>query len=150
MSASTLADVAVTGRDIPYKPFSFYEGFVYKLLDVDMAHRTVEMILKFEPDSVCFYHRHLGPVASLVLEGEHHIKEVHADGKEATSIRRAGEFTMSDHRHAHIEGGGPAGGVIFFSFRCEQDHIYDILDEDLNVVHQVTVQDFKAALDAWN
>lgn len=150
MNASALADIAVTGRDIPYKPFSFYPGFVYKILDVDLAHRTVEMILKFEPDSVCFYHRHLGPVASLVLDGEHHIKEVRADGTVVSSVRRVGEFTMADHRHAHIEGGGPAGGVIFFSFRCEQDHIYDILDDDLKVAYQVTVQDFKAALDAWN
>ena len=50
-SANALADVAVTGQDIPYKPFSFYEGFVYKLLHVDVEHRTVEMILKFEPES---------------------------------------------------------------------------------------------------
>lgn len=25
--------------------------------------------------------------------------------------------------------------MIFFSFRFEQDHIYDILDDDLNIVH---------------
>ena len=143
-------DYPKTGEDIPWKPFSKYTGFVYKLLDVDVARRTVEMILKFEPDSVCFYHRHLGPVASLVLEGEHHIDEVQPDGSRVKKVRKAGEFAMSDGSHAHIEGGGPDGGVIFFSFRCDQDHIYDILDNDLNVVHEVTVQDFKNALDAWH
>ena len=40
--------------------------------------------------------------------------------------------------------------MIFFSFRFEQDHIYDILDDDLNIVHQVMVHHFKDALNAWN
>ena len=149
MSTLAAMDFPVTDRDVPWKPFGDYEGFVYKVLDVDVERRTVEMLLKFEPGCVCFYHRHLGPVASLVVQGEHLIDEVDDDGTRVQKIRRAGEFTMSDGRHAHIEGGGSAGGVIFFSLRADQDHIYDIMDENLNVVREVTVQDFKAALDAW-
>ena len=149
MTIMAIADYPVTGRDIPWKPFSFYEGFVYKLLDVDVERRTVEMMLKFEPSSVCFYHRHLGPVASVVLEGEHHIEEIQDDGSRLTKVRRAGEFTMSHGSHAHIEGGGETGGVIFFSFRADQDHIYDIMDPELNILREVSVQDFKAAIDAW-
>lgn len=147
--AKTQTDYPKTGEDISWKPFSKYTGFVYKVLDVDVERRTVEMILKFEPNEVCFYHRHLGPVASIVLEGEHHFYEVDDEGNRTLQIRRAGEFTMSHKRHAHIEGGGPQGGVILFSLRADQDHIYDIMDDDLNVIHEVTVQDFKNAYDEW-
>ena len=149
MQLAAQSDYPVTGKDVPWKPFSFYEGFEYKMLAVDVERRTVEMILKFEPDCVCFYHRHLGPVASIVLAGEHHFFEVQPDGSRTKQIRTQGEFTMSQNPHAHIEGGGPEGGTIFFSLRCDQDDIYDIMDNDFNVIHEVTVQDFKAALDEW-
>jgi hypothetical protein len=150
MSAALPFDVPVTGQEIAWKPFANYQGFVYKILNVDVARRNVDMVLRFEPDSVCFYHRHWGPVASLVLEGEHHLQEVHADGSKVTKVRRQGEYTVSTGNHAHIEGGGPHGGTIFFSFRSDQDHIYDILDDKLAVVHEVTVQDFRDSLDNWS
>ncbi|MEM7405053.1 MAG: hypothetical protein AAF458_07150 [Pseudomonadota bacterium] len=150
MSAQANAErFPVTDRDIAWKPFGDYEGFDYRILDVDVKRRTVEMMLRFEPDGECFYHRHHGPVASVVLEGEHHMTEVHDDGTVVKKVRTAGEYTMSHGGHAHIEGGGSVGGVIFFSLRSDQDHIYDIMDPDLNVVRAVTVQDFKAAMDGW-
>lgn len=139
----------VTGESLPFKPFSHYSGFDYKLLSVDVERRTVEMILRFEPGAECFYHRHHGPVASLVLDGEHHVREVLTDGTRTDRVRTQGEFTMSDHDHAHIEGGGPGGGVIFFSLRADRDHMYDILDPQLGLLREVSVQDFRAALDAW-
>ena len=149
MELAETLDYPMTGRDVPWKPFGGYKGFVYKVLAADVERRTVEMLLKFEPNSDCFYHRHLGPVASLVLEGEHHFKEVMADGTRSEQVRRQGEFTMSTNPNAHIEGGGPEGGVIYFSLRADQDHIYDIMDNDLNVIREVTVQDFQAALNEW-
>ena len=149
MAQANVIDVPVTGQDVPWKPFAHYEGFVYKILDVDVERRTVDMVLQFEPNCVSFYHRHCGPVKPLVLEGEHHLVEVQADGSRLTKIPRQGEFTVSTGSHAHIEGGGPDGGTIFFSFHAEQDHIYDILDDELNVLHEVTVQDFKNSLDNW-
>jgi hypothetical protein len=139
----------VTGRDIPFKPFGRYTGFDYKIVDVDVERRTVEMILRFEPNAQCFYHRHLGPVASVVLEGEHHVRHVDEAGVATDQVRTCGEFTMSHDESAHIEGGGPEGGTILFSLRGDQDHLYDILDDQLQLVHEVTVQDFRAALDDW-
>ena len=66
---------SVVDGDRPWKPFGRYEGFDYKILDVDVARRTVDMLFRLEPDGVCFYHRHRSAVLALVLEGEHHIEE---------------------------------------------------------------------------
>ena len=142
-------DYEITNRDIPWKPFGSYEGFVYRILDVNPESRTVDMLFHFEPNRDCFYHRHLCGVASLVLEGQHRIREPDGQGSERLKLRSAGEFSFSAGGDTHIEGGGPEGAVVYFSFRGSQDHIYDILDENLNLVREVSVQDFKRAFDRW-
>ena len=37
------SSVEVTGRDIPWKPFGTCEGFVYKILGVDVDRRLLVM-----------------------------------------------------------------------------------------------------------
>ena len=141
--------VEVIGRDIPWKRFGSCEGFVYKILDVDVERRTVDMVFHFEPSGMCFYHRHRSAVASLVLEGEHHIHEIDADGARRRKVRKAGEIAFSNDGHADTEGGGPDGAIVYFSFRGDRDHIYDILDENLDLVRAVSIQDFRTAFERW-
>ena len=85
---------------------------------------------------MCFHHRHHSAVASLVLEGEHHIHEIDAGGIRPHKVRKAGEIAFSNDGHAHTEGGGPDGAIVHFSFRGDHDHIYDILDENLELVRE--------------
>ena len=141
--------VEVTGRDIPWKRFGSCEGFVYKILDVDVERRTVDMVFHFEPSGMCFYHRHRSVVASLVLEGEHHIHEIDAGGARRHKVRKAGEMAFSTDGHAHTEGGGPDGAIVYFSFRGDHDHIYDILDDNFELVREVSIQDFRTAFERW-
>ena len=135
--------------DRAWKPFEDYQGFDYKILNVDVERCTVDMLFRFQPNAVCFYHRHHSVVASFVLEGEHHIEEVDTGGQREKKVRRAGELAYSVDGLPHIEGGGPDGGVIYFSFRGSNDHIYDILDDELNLVREVSIHDFQKAFDAW-
>ncbi|MFT5171977.1 MAG: hypothetical protein ACI8W7_000141 [Gammaproteobacteria bacterium] len=135
--------------DRDWKPFNHLDGFDYKILDVDVTRRTVDMLFRFEPDGVCFYHRHRSAVLAFVLEGEHHIEEIDDQGARVKKVRRAGELAYSIDGHPHIEGGGAQGGVIYFSFRGTDDHIYDILDEDLNLVREVSIHDFRKAYEQW-
>jgi hypothetical protein len=107
------------------------------------------MLFRFAPDGVCFYHRHRSAVLAFVLEGEHHIEEIDDKGTRVQKVRRAGELAYSVDGHPHIEGGGAQGGVIYFSFRGSDDHIYDILDDDLNLVREVSIHDFRKAYDQW-
>ena len=139
-----------TGSDIGWKTFADLPGFTYKILHVDVDRREIDMLFRFEPNGMCFHHRHLTPVTSIVLEGEHVVKEYDSDGNERISVRPTGRYTVSESGgDAHIEGGGENGAVVLFNFRGADDHIYDIMDEKLNVVREVSIHDFKRAFDEW-
>ena len=141
--APQLADnYRLTDKDINWHSFGKFTGFVYTILDVNVEKRTIDMMFKFEPKQNCFYHRHVSPAISLVLEGEHHIYDRDDNGKELLKIRPAGTFAISEGGDVHIEGGGENGCPVFFSMRADNDHIYDILDDDLNIVHKVSIHDF--------
>ena len=138
-----------TGEAIEWKTFGGLPGFVYKVLNVDVPRCEIDMLFYFEPNGECFHHRHVTKVTSIVLEGEHVVREYDEAGKERISRRPAGQFTVSEGGDPHIEGGGPEGAVVLFNFSGDSEHIYDIMDEDLNVVREVTIHDFKKALDEW-
>ena len=138
-----------TGENIDWKPFNDMPGFVYKVLNVDEKRREIDMLFRFDPDSFCFNHRHVTKVTSIVLEGDHVVREFDDAGNERVSIRKAGQFSVSEGGDAHIEGGGENGAVVLFNFRGDTDHIYDIMDDALNVVRKVYIRDFKRTLDEW-
>ena len=54
MAQANVIDVPVTDQDVPWRPFAHYEGFVYKILDVDVERRTVDMVLQFDPIACAF------------------------------------------------------------------------------------------------
>ena len=138
----SLPAIECLDRDSRWHPFGDYTGFEYQILDVDRERCTVDMLFHFEPDGMCFYHRHHSVVMTHTLAGEHHIHEVDDDGGKHHKVRPAGTFAYSSDGHAHIEGGGPEGAVVLFSFRGTSDHIYDILNDDLSLRREVTIDDF--------
>ena len=69
---SPLRNFRFDTKQVDWKDF-ITTGCYYKLLDVNVAARTADMIVKFEPGARCMYHRHIAPATSLVLEGELHI-----------------------------------------------------------------------------
>jgi hypothetical protein len=132
-------------RNICWHKFGDFEGFVFAMFDVDEKRNVVDMILKFEPNSQIFPHRHLALTNTLVVEGEHRIYE--ADGKAIKEVRATGTYTSSPPGDAHREGGGAEGCVVFYSVRGEDDRLFDVLDDELNVVGTLRTQDFKDALE---
>ncbi|MGH7964471.1 MAG: hypothetical protein ACRERD_22085, partial [Candidatus Binatia bacterium] len=115
---------------------------------VNVAARTADMIVKFEPNAQCFYHRHVAACTSLVLEGALHIVEKTANG-EVRKIKPAGTFSSGVEDDTHIEGGGPEGVIVYFSMRGASDRIYDLLDTDLNLRRAITIQDFAKDQQYW-
>lgn len=62
-------------------------------------------------------------------------------------IRRAGDHSLSSgEQHAHLECGGTEGGVAFFSNHSIDGKLYEIVDDEGNLVIDVTMQ---LLIDDW-
>lgn len=123
----------------------------YTILGYDLGAGTLDMVVRWAGDGGhCPIHRHLATTTVLVLEGEQHLWDLHPGGTRGPErIRRAGDYALTvGEALAHLERGGPAGGTVFFGNHASDGLLYDLLDDDLNVVVQVTmaglVDDWKA------
>jgi quercetin dioxygenase-like cupin family protein len=119
----------------------FTPGTWYRILNVDVAARTADMLVKFEPDSQCMYHRHAAFTSTLVLEGELRVHE-QIDGGEVVKVKPAGSYSAGGEGEIHIEGSGHEQAIIFFGMRSDTDVIYELLNDDLSLKRAVTVADF--------
>lgn len=117
------------------------EGCYYKLLNVDLAARQADMLIRFDANSQCMYHRHASTTTSLVLAGELHIREQTAEG-EVVKVKPAGTYSTGGEGEVHIEGSGDTAAIIFFSMRTSGEVIYELLNPDLTLRRAVTVADF--------
>jgi len=116
-------------------------GTYYRILNVDVAARTADMLVKFEPHSECMYHRHSACTSTLVLQGELRVRE-QLDGTELLKVKPAGSYSHGGEGEVHIEGSGEETAIIFFGMRADTDVIYEFLNNDLSLKRPVTVQDF--------
>lgn len=119
----------------------FTAGTFYRILNVDLAAGAADMIVKFEPNSQCMYHRHAATTQTLVLQGELRVRE-QIDGQEVIKVKPAGSFSYGGEGEVHIEGSGDEEAIIFFGMRTDTDVIYELLNEDLSLRRAVTVADF--------
>jgi len=133
---------------IEWKDF-LTEGCFYRILDVNIATHTADMLVKFDPGSRCLFHRHVAATTTLVLEGSLHIFEQTASGV-VEKIKPAGSFSSGAENEIHIEGGGNDGVLVYFSMRGNDDHIYDLLNLDFSLRRAITVQDFAKDWEYWS
>ena len=63
-----------------------------RILNVDLAARTADMLVKFKPNSECMFHRHACCTTTLVLEGELRVRE-QVDGTEVLKVKPAGSYS---------------------------------------------------------
>jgi len=131
------------------------EGLTYKvhhdytILDYDLEAGTLDMVVRWGPDGGhCHKHRHIATTTVLVLEGEQHLVDLYPDGTRGNErIRRAGDHSLSSgEQHPHLECGGPEGGVAFFSNHSTDGKLYEIVDDEGNLVIDVTMQ---LLIDDW-
>ena len=126
-------------RNIRWYKFGDFEHFVFAMLDIDEKKKLVDLILKFEPNKQIFLHRHLALTNTLVVQGEHRLYEPNGAIKE---VRPVGSYTSSPPGDPHREGGGDEGCVVFYSIRAEDDALFEVLDDDLNVIGMLVMQNF--------
>ncbi len=115
----------------------------YTILGYDLAAGTLDMVVRWEGDGGhCPIHRHTATTTVLVLEGEQHLWDLHPDGTRGEPrVRRAGDYALTvDGAPPHLERGGAEGGIAFFGNHSSNGLLYEILDEDLKVVMDVTME----------
>ena len=123
----------------------------YTILGYDLAAGTLDMVVRWAGDGGhCPLHRHISTTTVLVLEGEQHLWDLHPDGtKGEHKIRRAGEYALTvGDALPHFERGGDAGGAAFLGNHSSDGRLYELLDEDQNLLVDVTmeilIEDWKA------
>ena len=119
----------------------------YTILGYDLAAGTLDMVVRWEGDGGhCPIHRHISTTTVLVIEGEQHLWDLHPDGTRAEPrLRRAGDYALTvGDALPHLERGGEEGGIVFFGNHCSNGLLYELLDEDLKVVAEVTMESLVA------
>lgn len=109
-----------------------FENFSYCILNVDQANQVVDVIFHFRAHDPIVLHRHCALNHTFVVSGEHHI--YHANG-ELKEVRPTGSYTVSNPDPVpHRECGGDGGTVVLFSIRGTSGVMYEILDDDQNLI----------------
>ncbi len=137
--ATEATSYAFDDRNIRWYTLGEFEHFVFAMLDVDVSQKIVDFILKFPPNQQIFLHRHLALTNTLVVQGEHRLYEPNGALRE---VRPVGSYTSSPPGDPHREGAGDEGGVVFYSVRGKDGVLFEVLDDELNVIGTLSMEDF--------
>ena len=119
----------------------------FTILGSDVAAGTLDMLVRWHGDGGhCPVHRHASTTTVLVLAGEQHLWDMHPDGSRGDyKVRHAGDYALTvGDALPHLERGGDEGGLVFFGNHASDGLLYEILDEDMKVVADVTIESLLA------
>jgi hypothetical protein len=112
----------------------------YSILDIDEKQLIIDVLFKFAANQQIVLHRHKALNKTFVFQGEHRL--YHPDGG-IKEIRPAGKYTSSPASdEPHREGGGEMDAIVLFSIRGGNGILYEILDDEQNIVGSLAWQDF--------
>lgn len=121
----------------------FFVRHDYTILGHDIEAGTLDMVVRWAGDGGhCPLHRHVSTTTILVLEGEQHLWDLLPDGSKGEHrMRRAGDYALTGNEpNPHYERGGENGGMAFFGCHTPSGSLYEIMDEDRNIVFDVTIE----------
>ena len=131
-------------REVTGEPdLSYKVSHEYTILGYDLDAGTLDMVVRWKGDGGhCPIHRHTATTPVLVLEGEQHLWDLHPNGPRGEhKVRRAGDYALTvGDALPHLERGGEEGGLVFFGNHSSNGLLYEILDEDLKLVADVTME----------
>lgn len=133
-------------RNIRWNTLEGIDHLAYHICAVDEEKRIVDILFKFDANSKIVLHQHKADYITLVVQGE--LRIYAADGT-LREIRPVGSYvTGTANGEPHTEGGGDQDVIAFFSNRNVDNLVYEILDENQNVIATFGIPEFKALLDA--
>jgi quercetin dioxygenase-like cupin family protein len=130
-------------RDIRWYKLGDFAHFEFAMLDVDVSQKIVDFLVKFASNQKIFLHRHLAPTTTLVVQGEHRMYKRSGGLKAAHA---AGSYKSHPANDTHRDGAGDREAIVFYSVRGKDGVLFEILDDDLNVVGTLSMDDFVGAL----
>jgi hypothetical protein len=126
--------------NIKWQNLEGFENLAYSILSIDENNKIIDVIFKFTANKQIILHRHLALNNTFVIQGEHRLYEPNGTLKE---VRPVGSYTSSPPSdEPHREGGGDEDVIVFSSIRGNDDALYEILDDSLNVIATLSMQDF--------
>ncbi|MEQ8230653.1 MAG: hypothetical protein RLW61_15920 [Gammaproteobacteria bacterium] len=120
--------------------FDYPIDYAYAVASADPAKGRIELLVRWEPDAYCHYHRHLGTTTATVLAGEQHIIEERPH-ETVHKLRKAGFQGPVADGDVHMEHAGPEGLTMLFSVHAPDGRLFDLLDGDGNTLLEVTIAD---------
>ncbi len=120
--------------------FDYPINYAYHVQDADVANGRIQLVIKWEPNAYCHYHRHLGTTVATILQGAQHLIEEHAY-ETVTKVRTVGFSAAVKDGDVHMEHGGPEGVTIHFDIHVPDGRLFDLLDRNGNTLLTVSVTD---------
>ena len=103
----------------------------------------LEILVKWEPNCYCHFHRHTAETSSVVLEGELHVTDIDIKtGKEiGKRLRAVGDFAHKEPGDVHMEQGGANGALVLFNIYAPEGDgkLAESLKKDGSVVSASTM-----------
>lgn len=116
-----------------------FEHLLYFIFHVNQETKIADVLFKFAANQQIVLHRHKAYNNTFVVQGEHRLYEANGKIKE---IRPVGSYTVSPpNDEPHREGGGEQDVIVLFSIRGSDGVLYEILDDDLNIITTISLQD---------
>ena len=104
----------------------------------------LEILVKWEPNCYCHFHRHTAETSSLVLEGELLVTDIDIEtGKEiGQRVRVAGDFVHKQPGDVHMEQGGANGALVLFNIYApsEDGKLAESLNKDGSLISTSTIE----------
>jgi hypothetical protein len=125
--------------NIKWQTLGDFEHLHYAILDIDEQNEIIDVIFKFAAHQQILLHRHKALNKTFVIQGEHRLYEANGRLKEVRAVGRYTSSLPSDEPHR--EGGGDVDVIVLFSIRGSDGVLYEILDDDFNIVGTLGWQD---------
>ncbi|MDG1782326.1 MAG: hypothetical protein P8H52_01940 [Porticoccaceae bacterium] len=139
----------LNNENLKWRRYTEGDAFDYPIdysdavLDVREDGR-LEILVKWEPNCYCHFHRHTAETSSLVLEGELLVTDIDIEtGKEiGQRVRGAGDFVHKQPGDVHMEQGGANGALVLFNIYApsEDGKLVESLEEDGSVISTSTIE----------
>lgn len=124
------------------------DNFYIHIFAIDREQQTVDVLFKLLPDEQIILHRHCSLNHCFVIHGEHQL--YYADGS-LKEKRAVGTYTVSgEDEIPHRECGGEDGALVLFSIRATQGVMYELLDDELNVIDKIDMDKLEVFLALQN